>query len=113
MIHAKLWWLTRNVHGRAFVRELKRVRKLGAPLSSSELDLKAEGYFEQAKLSRRSIRNSIRYALTREGLPLMYVPRFLELEFHLPYSVIRGQVPDVEEIITKMVLKSINCSEII
>jgi SprT-like family protein len=104
MIHAKLWWLTRNVHGRAFVKELKRVRKLGAPLSSSELDLKAEGYFEQPKLARRNVEDSIRYALVLEGLQPRYIPKFLELEFHLPYSVIRGQVPDVEDIIDKMSL---------
>jgi len=102
MIHAKLWWVTKNVHGRAFVKELKRVRQLGAPLSPSELDLTADGFFElQPKLTKQNLENTIRYALTIECLPARYVTKFLELEFHLPYSVIRRQVPDVAKMIAQ------------
>jgi len=99
MIHAKLWWLTTNAHGKAFIKELTRVRQLGAPLSSSELDL-VEG-FEPPKLTKRNIENSIQDALVIENLSQKYIPKFLEREFYLPYSEIR-QVADVAKIITKI-----------
>jgi hypothetical protein len=99
MIHAKLWWLTTNFHGKAFIKELTRVRQLGAPLSSAELDL-AEG-FEPPKLTKRNIENSIQEALVIEDLPQRFVPKFLEREFYLSYSEIR-QVADVAKIIAKI-----------
>jgi SprT-like family len=99
MIHAKLWWLTKNGHGKAFVNELRRVRKLGAPLSSLELDL-SEGY-EPPKLTKRNIENSIQDALVIEGLPKGQVPNYLEREFYEPISRIR-QVADIEKGIQKI-----------
>jgi hypothetical protein len=102
MVHAKLWWLTKNVHGRAFVNELKRVRQLGAPLSTSELDLTTEIFFEVPRVTRPNLKKSIRYALRNEDLPPKYVPKFLELEFNLPYSAIELHISDVSEMIEKM-----------
>jgi hypothetical protein len=102
MIHAKLWWVTKNVHGPAFINELKRVRRLGAPLSSSELDLTNENMFVLSRLTRQNVENSIRYALEKENLPSKLVPKFLELEFNLSYSVIRRQIPSVSGMIAQI-----------
>ena len=102
MVHAKLWRLTNNVHGRAFIGELRRVRSLGAPLSTSELDLTEERFFELPGLTKRNLQNTVRYALGVELLPKKHVPKFLELEFNLPYSVIKRHVCDVPEIIEKI-----------
>ncbi len=94
MVHAKLWWLTKNGHGKAFIKELGRVRKLGAPLSSLELDL-SDGY-EPPKLTKRNIENSIQDALVIEGLPKGQVARYLEREFYEPISRI-SKVADIEK----------------
>jgi len=99
MVHAKLWWLTKNDHGKAFVNELRRVRKLGAPLSPLELDL-SEGY-EPPRLTRRNIENSIQDALFIEGLPKRQVPRYLEREFYEPIPRIR-KVVDIKKGIQKV-----------
>jgi hypothetical protein len=99
MIHAKLWWLTKNTHGKTFIKELRRVRKLGAPLSPLELDL-AEG-FVPPKLTKRSIESAIYEALVTERLPRKFISRFLEREFYLPYSEIK-HIVDVPRIIAKI-----------
>jgi hypothetical protein len=99
MVHAKLWWVTKNGHGKAFVRELKRVRKLGAPLSSLDLDL-SKGH-EPPKLTSHNIENSIQDALVIEALPNRQVPAYLEREFYEPISRIR-KVVDIQKAIRKI-----------
>jgi hypothetical protein len=102
MVHAKLSRVKKNVHGKLFVKNLRRIRKLGAPLSSSEPDM-AEGndFFRPRKLNRRNVENAIRVALLSENVPARYVPKFLEREFFLPFSVI-SKVANVREMISRI-----------
>jgi SprT-like family len=102
MVHAKLSRVKKNVHGKLFVKNLRRIRKLGAPLSSSEPDM-AEGndFFRPRKLNRRNVENAIRVALLSENVPERYVSKFLEREFFLPFSVI-SKVANVREMISRI-----------
>jgi len=101
MVHAKLWWIKKSVHGRSFVRELKRIRKLGAPLSKSELDIaRPDDFFQAPKLTKRNIEATILIGLNEEKLPPGLLPKFLEREFYLPYVVI-NKVTNIQELISR------------
>ena len=102
MVHAKLWWIKRNVHGQAFSRELARIRKLGAPLSKSEVDMIEPGesdYFQTPRLTIRNIRQAILMGLNEEGLTPRLLPKFLEREFNIPYIVTKKKSADVQTMV--------------
>src|SRR5579862_1384198 len=74
MVHAKLSNNTEN-HGKLFVKELKRIRKLGAPLSPADIDV-AKGYYEPPKLSKIILEKFIREAIFTEELPERSVAKY-------------------------------------
>ena len=82
MAHAKLSHITQDMHGRAFINELRRLRRLGAPLSRAELDLLPDK--QTIELNRRNLRCAIFDALVIEKLPARAVPSYLEREFMKP-----------------------------
>ncbi len=96
MAHSKLYWIRKTPHGKMFIVELSRLRKLGAPLSLSELDqVKVEPF----RLNVRNLRKVIFHALIIESIPRKFVPKYLELEFFLPYSEIK-KITDIGKIIS-------------
>jgi hypothetical protein len=92
MIHAKISEFRGKVHGKMFSSELHRLRKLGAPLSPGELDLvrhNSNKSREPPRLDEKTIRGLIRDAMISEKLNPKVIPRFLEHELMIPYSVLR------------------------
>ncbi len=107
MAHAKLSWIRKEVHGKRFTSELIRLRKLGAPLSSFELDKVGSedaSSREPEKLTKKKVRALISEALGKEGLSPKLVPRYLEQELMIPYSAIK-RLLDVRREIEVLTLK--------
>jgi tRNA isopentenyl-2-thiomethyl-A-37 hydroxylase MiaE len=95
MVHAKLFWIRKEIHGKRIISELRRLRKLGAPLSSLELDkVRSDSVTsrEPARLTKKRVCSLIFEALTNEGLTAMALPRYLEQELMVPYSSINSSV---------------------
>jgi hypothetical protein len=91
MIHAKLSSRENSLknkvaHGEPFLKELKRLRGLGAPLSPLELD-KQTGQ-RTTPITDRNVRKLVREAKTEEKLSKKHVPKFLERQLELPVPVI-------------------------
>jgi hypothetical protein len=82
-------------HGTKFVDELKRLRSLGAPLSSIEGDLK-EGI--KPVISRQFVGNIVDDCLT-DHLKPKQIYRALEEEFCMPISVLKHRI-NVDRIIS-------------
>jgi hypothetical protein len=101
--HAKLSRIKKQIHGKRYIGELKRLRKLGAPLSSQDLD-KAQQR-EPLKLTKKNVQELISDALLKEGLSKASVPRFLEQELMLPFSEI-NKIIDVRSAIARIAFKS-------
>ncbi|MGI0091346.1 MAG: SprT-like domain-containing protein [Nitrososphaerales archaeon] len=104
MAHASLSGI-KQIHGRQFARELARLRKLGAPLSSLDIDKQGNPKPRSRRLLiRQSVKKLIVEALIVEGLPKESVPKFLERELSLPISVIDQAIkvkPAIEEILAR------------
>jgi SprT-like family len=99
MVHAKLARIKNEAHGKLFLKELRKIRKLGAPLSPYDIDM-ASGY-EPPPLSKRNLKNAIRQALYEEKLPNRAIPKYLEREFSEPIERI-GQKYDIRKIIEEI-----------
>jgi hypothetical protein len=91
MIHAKLSEAggrgKYKIHGPLFLGELKRLRRLGAPLSPLDVDVR--GLDNSPSVSIRAIQSLIKEARDVERLPKRDVPQFLEYQLEFPYSVLR------------------------
>ena len=100
MVHAKLSRSKKkDVHGKAFLSELRRLRKLGAPLSDRELDKiprQDKRSREPPRFSKKIVFEILREAIVVERLPPRMIPSFLERELMIPYSVISSRV-DVDD----------------
>ncbi len=99
MVHAKLWRIRNETHGKLFLKELRRIRKLGAPLSPYDVDI-AEGY-EPPALNKRNLKSAIRDALYEERLPKRAIPKYLEREFSEPIQII-GQRYDIRKMVEEI-----------
>jgi len=107
MTHAKLSWIRREIHGKKFISELRRLRKLGAPLSRFELDrvrFDHKRSREPPRLSKKVVRRLISSALLEEGLPPKAVPRYLEQELMLPIRVIENLVDVSSEVEKSLII---------
>lgn len=102
MVHAKLGESeakVKKVHGSLFIKELKRLRNLGAPLSPLDFDRYKRG--KRLSVTKRGVKKLIREAHTVERLPQASVPKFLELRLALPFAVINHEIevkPIIHEI---------------
>jgi hypothetical protein len=94
MIHAKLseskTKRKNEVHGSSFVNELKRLRALGAPLSPQDLDKKKDR--KARTFSEVDLRKLISEAHVVERLTKVNVPKFLERELQVPFSIIERKI---------------------
>lgn len=100
MVHARLFWIRKEIHGKRFISELQRLRSLGAPLSNRELDRVVSGSSlsrEPLKATKKNVRKLVLEALTVEKLSEREIPRYLEVEFMLPFSVVNRLVSVKEE----------------
>ena len=107
MIHAKLSQIKRKIHGARFISELRRLRKLGAPLSQGELDMPSQHGREPPRLTRASVSKLINYALDFEKIPASQIPKYLERELMLPYSLI-DRIAQVDELMRRRAKSSRN-----
>lgn len=101
MVHAKLSSIRKEIHGKRFLSELRRLRKLGAPLSPFELDRVRNSdpsSREPIRLTKKKVRILISKAIVTEKLPPRLVPRYLEQEVMVPYSIIKRSVNIGQEI---------------
>jgi hypothetical protein len=103
MIHATLTEFgakgRRRVHGTLFLKELKRLRNLGAPLSPLDLDRNRARKTRMA--TKGNVKNLIREARIVERLPRESVPKFLEMQLALPFTAIDQEMevkPIIQEI---------------
>ncbi|MDG6998637.1 MAG: hypothetical protein JRN15_05930 [Nitrososphaerota archaeon] len=101
MVHARLFWIKREIHGKRFISELRRLRSLGAPLSPRELDRAEKDSSlnrEPLRATKKNVRKLVMEALTVEKLSEREIPRYLEGEFMLPFSVVNRLVSIKEEV---------------
>ncbi|MDH2900939.1 MAG: hypothetical protein PXY39_08190 [archaeon] len=103
MVHAKLSESEANgknkVHGSLFIKELKRLRNLGAPLSPLDFDRYKRG--KRHLVTKGGVKKLIREAHAVERLPQANVPKFLELRLALPFAVINQEI-EVKSIIQEI-----------
>ncbi len=114
MAHAKITNSVGEVHGRIFVRELRRLRKLGAPLSPLDVDVVKSGKNQVGRRTEKgektdrgnrskseisstviepiSLRKAIFDGHFVEGLSKNQIPKYLEREFQIPFSEIRRRI---------------------
>ncbi len=122
MAHAKLSNSAREVHGRIFVQELRRLRKLGAPLSPLDVDVVKSGKNRVGRRTEKktadrgnqgkskisssviepiALRKAIFDGHFIEGLSKDHIPKYLEREFEIPFSEIKRRV-DVAKMIQEV-----------
>jgi hypothetical protein len=90
MAHAKLRSTRSEGHDEIFLKELRRIRNLGAPLSPADVDV--EIAYEPPEMTMRNVRMAVRIALSHEKVPWPLIPKYLEREFSTPFSEICGQL---------------------
>lgn len=99
MVHARVG----RFHGRKFVAELKRLRRIGAPLSPYEFDLK-EG--DKLKVSRDYVRSRVEDCVD-DNMKRTQIYEALEDKFRMPISYLKRRI-NVDRIIRDVQVKNVS-----